>query len=141
MDQHQFSNDSSAESSDSRSKLWVVALVIALIGAAALGVGYGFHQQGLVSQMTARDADNSAAMGQMHGQIDSLTAKLNELNAAQQQQQQAAQAAAQPASRSTSASRGRAVGSSKQMKQLQAQLSDQQKQLADTRDTLDKTRS
>jgi len=143
MDQHQVSNDSYAESSGSRSKLWAVALVIALIGAAAMGVGYGFHQQGLVSQMTARDADNTAAMGQMHGQIDSLTAKLNELNAAQQQQQQAAQAlaAAQPASRSTSASRGRAAGSSKQMKQLQAQLSDQQKQLADTRDTLDKTRS
>ena len=41
MDQHQVSNDSYAESSDSRSKLWVIALVIALIGAAGLGVGYG----------------------------------------------------------------------------------------------------
>jgi len=92
--------------------------------------------------MTARDADNTAAMGQMHGQIDSLTAKLNELNAAQQQQQAAAAAAAaQPASRSAKISRGRAAGSSKQMKQLQTQLSDQQKQLADTRDALDKTRS
>jgi len=141
MDQHQFSNDSSAEPSDSRSKLWVIALVIALIGAAALGVGYGFHQQGLVGQMTARDADNTAAMGQMHGQIDSLTAKLNELNAAQQQQQAAAAAAAQPAARSAKISRGRTPSSNKQMKQLQTQLSDQQKQLADTRDALDKTRS
>src|SRR5260221_14076615 len=100
MDQHQVSNDSSTESSGSRSKLWVIALVIALIGAAGLGVGYGFHQQGLGSQMTARDADNTAAMGQMHGQIDSLAAKLNELNPPQQQQQQAAPAlaAAQPPS-------------------------------------------
>src|SRR5258708_33981185 len=90
--------------------------------------------------MRGGDAENTAAMGQMHGQIDSLTAKLNELNAAQQQQQQAAQAAAaaQPASRSASTSRGRTP--SKQMKQLQTQLSDQQKQLADTRDALDKTR-
>src|SRR6266404_366300 len=142
MDQHQFSHDSSAEPSDSRSKLWVIALVIALIGAASLGVGYGFHQQGLVNQMTARDADNSAAMGQMHGQIDSLTAKLNDLNAAQQQQQAAAAAAAaQPAARSAKISRGRTPSSNKQMKQLQTQLSDQQKQLADTRDALDKTRS
>jgi hypothetical protein len=143
MVQHQVPNDSSVDSSASRSRLWIFALVIALIGAAGLGVGYGFHQQGLVSQMSARDADNATAMGQMRGQVDSLTAKLNELNAAEQQRQQAAQAAAavaQPASRSASA-RGRSAGSSKQMKQLQAQLSDQQKQLADTRDTLDKTRS
>ncbi len=142
MDQHQVPDNSFTESSTSRSKPWVLGLVIALIGVAGLGVGYGVRQQGLVSQMSAREADNSAAMSQMHGQIDSLTAKLNDLNTTQQQQQQSAQAlaASQPASRSA-ASRARSAGPSKQVKQLQTQLSDQQKQLKDTREALDKTRS
>src|SRR5260221_4297102 len=142
MDQHQVPDNSFTESSTARSKAWVLGLVIALIGVAGLGVGYGVRQQGLVSQMSAREADNSAAMSQMHGQIDSLTAKLNDLNTTQQQQQQSAQAlaASQPASRSA-ASRARSAGPSKQVKQLQTQLSDQQKQLKDTREALDKTRS
>lgn len=146
MDQHQVpndSNDSFTEPSGSRSKVWMLALVIALIGVAGLGVGYGVRQQGLVTQMTAREADNTAAMSQMRGQIDSLTSQLNDLATAQKQQQQAALAAAsQPASGSAAGtSRSRTAGPSKQVKQLQAQLSDQQKQLKDTRDALDKTRS
>jgi hypothetical protein len=143
MDQHQVPDNSFNESSGSRPRAWTLGLVIALIGVAGLGVGYGVRQQGLVNQMSAREADNTAAMSQLRAQVDSLRAKLNELNAAQQQQQQAAQSlgASQPAARSAASSRTRAAGSGKQMKQLQAQLSDQQKQLKDTRDALDKTRS
>jgi len=144
MDQHQVPDNSVPESSGSGPKVWMLALVIALIGVAGLGVGYGVRQQGLVSQMSVREADNTATIGQMRGQIDSLTTKLNELNAAQLQRQQAAQAAAapsQPAARTAGTTRTRASGSGKQMKQFQAQLSDQQKQLADTREALDKTRS
>lgn len=140
QDQRQVPDDSFADSSGSRVKVWVLALVIALIGVAGLGVGYGVRQQGLVSQMTAREADNAAAMGQMRGQIDSLTARLSEVSTALQERQQAPQAAAtsQPAA---GTSRSRSAGSGKQVKQLQAQLSDQQKQLKDTREALDKTRS
>ncbi|PYT99396.1 MAG: hypothetical protein DMG34_20520 [Acidobacteria bacterium] len=111
----------------------MLSLVIALIGVAGLGVGYGIRQQGLVSQMTLREADNTAAMSQMRSQIDSLTNKLNDMTAQQQQmpQREPSADASQPASRSAaSQSRSRSsAASGKQMKQLQAQLSDQQKQL------------
>src|SRR5438876_6288518 len=145
--EHQVQSDVFSESSGSRSKVWMLSLVIALIGVAGLGVGYGIRQQGLVSQMTLREADNTAAMSQMRSQIDALTAKLNDLTSQQprtpQPVLQPSAEATQPASRSTAgSSRSRSsAGSGKQMKQLQAQLSDQQKQLQDTRDALDKTRS
>jgi cell division protein FtsB len=143
--EHQVQSDAFSESTGSRSKIWMLSLVIALIGVAGLGVGYGIRQQGLVSQMTLREADNTAAMSQMRCQIDSLTNKLNDMTAQQQQmpQHEPSADATRPASRSAaspSRSRSSAV-SGKQMKQLQAQLSDQQKQLKDTRDALDKTRS
>jgi septal ring factor EnvC (AmiA/AmiB activator) len=153
MDEHQEhhenhdSGDAFSESVGSRSKVWLLSLVIALIGVAGLGVGYGIRQQGLVSQMTAREADNTAAMNQMRGQIDSLTAKLNQMTAQQQQMPPEPTPppvnAAQPTSPSpASPSRSRsASGPSRQMRQLQAQLTDQQKQLKDTQDALDKTRS
>jgi cell division protein FtsB len=145
--EQQVQSDAFSESAGSRSKVWMLSLVIALIGVAGLGVGYGIRQQGLVSQMTLREADNAAAMSQMRSQIDSLTNKLNDMTSQQPQMPQAvlqpSADARQPASRpAAGSSRGRnAAGSGKQMKQLQAQLSDQQKQLKDTRDALDKTRS
>src|SRR5438309_3523302 len=142
--EHQVQGDAFSESTGSRSKVWMLSLVIALIGVAGLGVGYGIRQQGLVSQMTLREADNTAAMSQMRSQIDSLTNKLNDMTAQQQQMPRREPAdATQPASRSAaSQSRSRSsAASGKQMKQMQAQLSDQQKQLKDTREALDKTRS
>jgi hypothetical protein len=143
MNEHHVSNDSSTQSSESRPRIWLLSLVIALIGVAGLAGGYGIRQQELVSQMTARQADNTFAMSQMRGQIDSLTAKLSDVTAAQQQAAQGASAPSQPAPRpAAGASRNRGVaGSGKQMKQLQAQLTDQQKQLKDTQDALARTRT
>jgi uncharacterized coiled-coil protein SlyX len=91
MEQHQVSkpDDSFVGFPGSRSKVWLLSLVIALIGVAGLGVGYGLRQQGVISQMTAREADTSAAMMQMRSQLDSMTAKLNDMTA-----QQAAQVSA-----------------------------------------------
>jgi hypothetical protein len=143
MDEHQVSNDSFSGPPGSRSRVWPLSLVIALIGVGGLAVGYGIRQQGLVTQMTLREADNNAAMGQLRGQIDTLAAKLNELNARQQlSPPQPAAAVPEPAARSAaSTSRNRGANSPSKMKQLQAQLSDQQKQLRDTREALDKTRT
>lgn len=143
--EHGVQSEAFSESAASRSKVWMLSLVIALIGVAGLGVGYGIRQQGLVSQMTMREADNTAAMSQMRSQIDSLTAKLNDMAGQQQQmpQHEPSADATQPASRSAASRPGSrsSAGSGKQMKQLQAQLSDQQKQLKDTREALDKTRA
>jgi hypothetical protein len=143
MEQHQVSkpDDSFVGFPGSRSKVWLLSLVIALIGVAGLGVGYGLRQQGVISQMTAREADTSAAMMQMRSQLDSMTAKLNDMTAQQAAQVSAASvpSASRPASRTSRGSTAPPGG--KQMKQLQAQLSDQQKQLRDTREALDKTRT
>src|SRR5213076_734310 len=86
--EHQVQSDAFSESAGSRSKIWMLSLVIALIGVAGLGVGYGIRQQGLVSQMTLREADNTAVMSQMRGQIDSLTNKLNDMTPQQRQMPQ-----------------------------------------------------
>src|SRR5437667_9467310 len=102
--EHQVQSDAFSESAGSRSKVWMLSLVIALIGVAGLCVGYGIRQQGLVSQMTLREADNTAAMSQMRSQSDSLTNKLNDMTAQQQQmpQHEPSADASQPASRTAS---------------------------------------
>jgi hypothetical protein len=119
----------------------MLPVIVALLAVAALGVGYGFHQLSLVSDMTARLNQSNADAVQMRAQMESLNAKLNDMVAAQQQRQAREQEAAQQAAKSTSAKTGRSGASSKQMNQLRAQLTDQQKQLKDTRDALDKTRT
>lgn len=62
----------------SRQSRWAIPVAIALLGAAAFGVGYGLRQQSIVGQMTARQNENSAQMAQMRTQIDSLNAKLGD---------------------------------------------------------------
>ncbi len=121
----------------------MLPVIIALVAVAALGVGYGFHQSGLVSEMATRLNQSNADATQMRAQMDSLNAKLNDMVTAQQQQArgQAAAQAAQASPRSAASRNGRSGASSKQFNQLRAQLTDQQKQLKDTRDALDKTRS
>src|SRR5262249_12416921 len=146
-------------STTSRRARWTVPFAIALIGAATFGVGYGLRQQSIVGQMSARQNENSAQMAQMRAQIDTLNSRLSDaLSSLEQQQQQeqpqqlqqpqparAEEAAPspQPAKPPNSSPRrgNRATGGSKQMNQLRAQLSDQQKQLKDTQDALAQTRS
>jgi hypothetical protein len=148
-------NSSISDTSDtSRRARWTVPFAIALIGAAAFGVGYGLRQQSIVGQMSARQNENSAQMAQMRTQMDTLNARLSEaLSSLERQQQQqlpqpqSAQAEAsapppQPARPVNPARRGnRATGGGKQLHPRRAQLSDQQKQLKDTQDALAQTRS
>jgi hypothetical protein len=121
----------------------LLSLVIALIGVTGLAVGYGVRQQSLVNQVNAREADSNATMIQMRNQVESLTAKLEEITAAQKLAEQPPPATPPSTSRTPSTTtRGRSTsGGGKQIKQLQAQLSDQQKQLANTQDQLSKTRT
>jgi len=156
--EHEPYNEESSSFSDtataSRRARWTVPFAIALIGAATFGVGYGLRQQSIVGQMSARQNENSAQMAQMRTQIDTLNSRLSDalssLERQQQQQQPQPQAARaeevvpspEPAKPANSSRRGnRATGGSKQLNQLRAQLSDQQKQLKDTQDALAQTRS
>jgi type II secretory pathway pseudopilin PulG len=174
MDEYQESNhndqNSFAAMRAGANRLLVIA-VVALLGIAAVTFAYGLHQQSLVRQLTAQTATANAAMNQMQGQLNSVTAKLNDLTAAQTSPQAPA-ASTQPAdvaasgppedgsSKASEASAtAKPVASAKpapakkhvakrhtpvvdkKYEQLQAQLAEQQKELKDTQDEVAKNRA
>lgn len=127
---------------------WLVAALVALIVVAGVGAGYGFRQQLLVGHLTAQQTMANATIGEMQGQINTLTGKLNDITAAQQAAQQAAAAAEQkkaaahtnPTAAKAAAGK-RTTAENKRLKELQARVDDQQKQLKDTQDQVAKNRT
>jgi hypothetical protein len=121
---------------------WLIVAVVALIVAAGLAVGYGYRQQIMASHMAAQASVANATINEMQGQLNTLTAKLNDVTAAQQ----AAAAAAQAAQAKTTAAHPNAGGKkvsteSKRLKEIQARIDAQQKQLKETQDEVAKNRS
>jgi hypothetical protein len=119
----------------------VTAVLLALAGAA---FGYGYRQQMMVGHLTAEESMARATINQMQGQVDSLTAKLNEMTAAQAAANTRAQYPSQPekkAGAGTHATAKRGAPVDKRYKQMQAQLEEQQKQLKETQDLVAKNRS
>jgi len=133
----------SGEGSSSRSSTWIVVAACACLLAAVIALGYGFHQQSAVSQLSARNQEMTTAMSDMHSQVDTLNAKLNDVStqasaavaALQQQQQEAAKNGGKGVSAKQRAANAR------QLKQMQSALDDQQKQLKDTQDQVAKNRT
>ena len=122
--------------------LIVVAVVLLVI--AGIAFGYGYRQQIAVGHLTAQQSVASSTIDQLQGQLSTVTAKLNDMQAEQQAQQAAAQAAAEKKSHAHEQATGARRGTSaadKRYKQLQAQLEDQQKQLKDTQDLVAKNRA
>ena len=123
---------------------WLLIGVAVLVVIAGAAFGYGYRQQMMVGHLAAQDAMSKATIHQMQGQLDSLTAKLNEVAATEA----AARARAQSTTRSekkpvtgTHAVAKRGAAEDKRYKQLQAQLEEQQKQLKETQDLVAKNRS
>src|SRR6476660_5062715 len=77
---------------------WLVIAAGTAIVAACFAVGYGYHQQTLVGQLTGQQQQMTATVGQLQGQVDSLTGKLNDVSTAQQVAAAAAAKANTPAS-------------------------------------------
>ena len=119
--------------STSHANLWVSGAVVALIIALCLAVGYGLQQRTASSQVASHEADLNAMIGQMQGQIDSLNGKLTQLATAPP-------VATQPAVDPTAAKR-RTAAENKRFKQLESQLTDEQKQLKDTQDQVAQSRT
>jgi len=127
----------------SRFSKWLVVAVCASLLVTAIALGYGVHQQSAVSQLTARNQEMTNTMSDMRSQLDTLGTKLNDVSsqaaaavsALQQQQVEATKNGGKNASAKQRAA------SARQLKQLQATLSDQQKQLKDTQDLVAKNRT
>jgi len=135
-------NEIRAERSHTNSLVAGGAAVLAL----AVGVmgGYMIHSHKYDQADTARDAQMTAEVSQLQGQIDSLKSQIGQNAAAPiapvvtQEEMDAANAAA----------KRRAAADAKQFKSMQSSLNDQQKalsdtqsQVADTRNQVDQTRS
>jgi uncharacterized coiled-coil protein SlyX len=150
---------------------WLVIAVVALLGIAAVTFAYGLHQQSMVRQLTAQTATANAAVNQMQGQLNAVTAKLNDMTTARSSLQAPTTSAPspdasisepsvdrdaktpEPASTSTPATsaksapakrhvaKRRAPVVDKKYAQLQSQLAEQQKQLKETQDEVAKDRS
>jgi hypothetical protein len=123
---------------------WLVVAAAVLLIIAATAFGYGYRQQILVGHLTAQTSAANATINGMRGQLDTLTAKLNEMSAAQQT---APQAATQKKAGHAGTSAAKPVGgksgasSSKQLKELRAQLDAQQKLLSQTQAEVAKNRA
>jgi len=125
---------------------WLVLAVAVLIVTAGLAFGYGYRQQIMASHMTAQASLANATIKEMQEQLNTLTAKLNEMSAAEQA---AATAAAQKktpvvhpnAAGARPAASKRSTTESKRLKELQARIDEQQKQLKETQDQVAKNRS
>ncbi len=114
---------------------WLVIAAVALLAIAGVAFGYGYRQQALVGHLTAQQSVANATISDMQGQLGALTAKLNDMTAAQ-----AAAAAAAASQQAKNASK-KGAPVDKRYKQLQAQLADQQKQLKDTQDLVAKNKT
>jgi uncharacterized coiled-coil protein SlyX len=134
----------------SRASIWPGAIIVALILVAGLAIVYAHGQRAEINAMTARDASLDANVAQLQNQLQSTTAKLNDM-AAQQQAAQAAAEAAQEKAKEQAAVRRAArtnvphrhvlTASEKRYNALQARLDAQQKELDETNHSIAQTRT
>jgi hypothetical protein len=118
---------------------------VLLLAVAVVAVGYGYRQQALVGHLTAQGSAANATINNMQGQLTTLTAKLNDMSAAQQAAAEAAahkKASVGRAGAPAKSANGKSGASSgKQLKELRAQLDQQQKLLTQTQADVAKNRA
>jgi len=137
-----YEQESHESSPTPQSRSWIAVAVCASLLTTAIAVGYGVHQQSVVGQLTSQNQEMTSSMNEMHSQVDTLSAKLNDVSS-----QAAAAVNALQQQQTTTQNGGKGVSakqraaSLRQLKQLQATLTDQQKQLKDTQDLVAKNRT
>lgn len=117
---------------------WLLIGGVALLVIAGLALGYGYSQQSAVGHLTAQQSAATATIDQLQNQVNTVTAKLNDMVASQQA---AAQQAAEQAATQKKASGKHGAPVDKRYKELKAELDDQGKQLKDTEDLVAKNRT
>jgi hypothetical protein len=140
-------NRSEAQSQDqapAATTRWLALLSVLLLAATVFAAGYAFRQNTAVAELKQKNDAMTSADVQMRSQIDALSAKVAEMtpppssaaaNAPAKGEASAAKSASKrPASPDT-------TGQSRRFKQMQAQLSEQQKELKQTQNDLLSARS
>jgi len=123
-----------------RTSGWLIAAVVVLLVGLCVAVAHSYTQAKVSDQNASKEAQMSATIGQLQGQLDSLNAKLSALSAPPVATPAAAQPA-QPAAANRAAARRRTAAENKRYKELQSELADQQNQLKATQDQLAQDRS
>ena len=127
-------------SASGRPSGWLTGLVLALAAMGAVGAGFGYQQHRQVVQLTEREQQMNMDISKMRQQMDVLTAALTSV----------APPAAEPASSGAPAKRGPAVvakaprrptATDRRLRELQAKVGQQEKQIAETREAIAQTRS
>ena len=141
---------------NSRASIWPGVVIVALIVVAGVAIVYAHSQKAEINTMAARDASLNANVAQLQNQLQSTTAKLNDIVAQQQAAQAAAQsqaeaqaAAAKAKAHAVAARRRRSriahhhvlTASQRRYNALQARLDSQQKELDAANSSIAQTRS
>ncbi len=144
--------DSGANTSESRANIWPGVVIVALILVAGLAIVYAHTQRSEINAMSARTAALNQNVAQLQDQLQSTTAKLNDVIARQQAGEAAAQEKAQAAAEAkarAAARQGRAYArrhhvlsaSEERYNALRSRLDAQQKEIEQTNQSIAKTRS
>lgn len=147
MEEYQEANQpgQEAEPAPTRINRWLVVAAGVLLAIAAVAFGYAYRQQIMVGHLTAQESVANATIKGMQEQLTTLTAKLNETSAARQAAETAPQRKASAGRAGTAGAKsagGKSSGtSSKQLKELRAQLDEQQKLLSQTQAEVAKNRA
>ncbi len=123
-----------------RTSGWLIAAVVVLLVGLSVAVAHSYTQAKVSDQNASKEAQMSATIGQLQGQLDSLNAKLSALSTPPVATPAAAQPA-QPTAANRAAARRRTAAENKRYKELQSELADQQNQLKATQDQLAQDRS
>ena len=161
-----FNEQERADSNLGEKRWWVAGLIVLLL-IAGFATAYGVRERTVVRELTDQAASTNASMAQLQNQVGMLTAKLNEMNAAQASSTAAPAAvsitpagaetvetaaapsagAAQTTAAAAKSATAKRVNSKKRpvvdkrYAKLKAQLDDQEKQLKETQDQVAKNRS
>jgi len=141
---------------------WLAVVAVVLMVIAGISMTYGIREQSQVNQLKEQEVAANSSMNQLQTQVSSLTAKLNEMTAAQNAAASsagpgstipAADGTTAPAASSSSTSNSGKASSArhtsakrrapvdKRYAQLKSQLEEQQKQLKETQDEVAKNRA
>lgn len=113
------------------------AAVISVLALCVGLFGYSLHERSQVAKVSAQNQQVKSALADTRGQIDSLTAKLNDLSAAEQaRQQQEAEARAAAAHRTARVAVHRRRADDVRWKKVQSELDAHQQAIDATRNDL-----